>query len=83
MTFQTMIMDLESFVEMFDGLTAVFVYLAGVVLGFATGLAFCIVFIEKIICRRCIRTIVAFGFHSDGKEYVAVAKDKAEEIERS
>ena len=38
---------------------------------------------EKIICRRCIRTIVAFGFHSDGKEYVAVAKDKAEEIERS
>ena len=83
MTFQTMIKDLESFVEMFDGLTPVVVYVFAFIIGFSTGLAFCVVYIEKTICRRCIRTIVAFGFHSDGKEYVAVAKDKAEEIERS
>ena len=65
---------------MFDGLTPVVVYVFAFILGFSTGLAFCVVYIENTICRRCTRTIVEYGFNSDGKEYVAVEKDKFEEI---
>lgn len=33
---------------------------------------------SKKTCRECRRRIVEYEFHSDGKEYIAVEKDKAE-----
>lgn len=54
-----------------------FAALGGVFLGFLIGLGLADGYQTKKTCRECYRTIVEWGFHSDGKEYVAVEKDKA------
>ena len=54
-----------------------FAALCGGVFGFFIGLGLADGYKSKKTCRECLRTIVEWGFHSDGKEYVAVEKDKA------
>jgi len=52
-----------------------FAVIGAFVVAFALGLAIggsCRrAYISKKICRECRRTIVEYGFHSDGKEYKA------------
>ena len=54
-----------------------FASLCGLVLGFMVGIGLADGYQCKKTCRECRRTIVEYGFHSDGKVYVAVEKDKA------
>jgi hypothetical protein len=55
-----------------------FAALVGVFLGFFIGLGLADGYQTKKTCRECRRRIVEYGFHSDGKEYIAVEKDKEE-----
>ena len=52
--------------------------LCGGAFGFFIGLGIADGYMSKKTCRECRRRIVEYGFHSDGKEYVAVEKDKEE-----
>ena len=52
-----------------------FAALCGGAFGFFIGLAIADGYQSKKTCRECRRTIVEYGFHSDGKEYIAVEKD--------
>lgn len=49
--------------------------LCGIAFGFFIGLGIADGYMSKKTCRECRRRIVEYGFHSDGKEYVAVEKD--------
>ena len=53
-----------------------FAALCGGVFGFFIGVAIADGYQSKKTCRECRRRIVEYGFYSDGKEYVAVEKDK-------
>lgn len=53
-----------------------FAALCGGAFGFFIGLAIADGYKSKKTCRECRRIIVEYGFHSDGKEYIAVEKDK-------
>lgn len=68
--------DGEGVAEMFYVLICAVVSLVGLICGFAVGMELSDHYIAKKICRVCRRTIVEYGFHSDGKEYVAVERDK-------
>ena len=52
--------------------------IVGVSIGFFIGLGLADGYQTKKTCRECRRIIVEYGFHSDGKEYIAVEKDKEE-----
>lgn len=52
-----------------------FAVLCGGAFGFSIGLAIADGYQSKKTCRECRRRIVEYGFHSDGKEYVAMEKD--------
>ena len=51
--------------------------IVGVSIGFFTGLGLADGYLSKKTCIECRRSIVEYGFHSDGKVYIAVEKDKA------
>jgi len=55
-----------------------FAVLCGGAFGFFIGLGIADGYMSKKTCRECRRRIVEYGFHSDGKEYISVAKGKEE-----
>lgn len=59
-------------------ITAIFLvvaFIVAIVVGFCIGINLSDGYQSKKVCRECRRTIVEWGFHSDGKEYIAVEKE--------